>query len=67
MPKGLSESEFDVCVARTETRRCRINVRAVSAREARLKALDMDGAIDFHDGSASEPEYAVEEVSKLGQ
>jgi hypothetical protein len=60
-PKGR---KFDVRISRTEIRHYHLEVEAGSKAEARAKALDAAGGLDFYSGSCSEPEYGVEEVNE---
>jgi len=56
--------KFNVRLQRTERRHYILEVEAKNEDEARAKAMDQAGDIDFHSGSCSVPEYEVEEVEE---
>ena len=55
---------FEVRLARTQTWYKRVEVRARDKREAAAKALGQAGDLDFHEGTAGEPEYGVDEINE---
>lgn len=59
-------TRYNVQVTRTTTRRVWIEVEAYNDAEARLKALDKAGDINFYEGTESTPEYDVEDVQEVG-
>lgn len=59
------ENKFSVTISRTVTQYLTVEVLANHKMEAKSKANDLAGNLDFHDGSSSEPTYNVESIVKL--
>jgi hypothetical protein len=57
--------DFEVRLTRTTTRCCRIGVKAPNETDARSKALDQAGDLDFFAGSESEPVYDADEIQEV--
>ena len=56
---------YEVVLTRTVTQRYRLEVQAANEQEAKRKAQDQQGDLDFNEGSTSDPDYAVDEVNEL--
>ena len=55
--------KFEVALTRTSDRRYVLEVDAADEAEARRKALNQAGNLNFFDGTESDPEYGIEEVN----